>query len=90
MRRLGLTKKALGVVGHGLRHEYANDLYEETSGEPSVVRGGAGLLSRAADADARRAVTQDLGHARLSVTASYLGPRRSGRPAVGDSPTRAS
>lgn len=90
MRRLGLTKKVLGVVGHGLRHEYAIDLYEETSGEPSAVRGGPGLLSRAADADARRAVTQDLGHARLGVTASYLGPRRPGRPAAGDSPTRAS
>ncbi len=84
MKCLGLTKRQLGVTAHGLRHGHANDVYEAVAGEPSVVRGGSRLLARAADAAARRAVTQDLGHARLGVTAAYVGPRRLGRPASED------
>ena len=79
-KRLGLRKADLGVTPHGLRHEYANDVYEEVSGSPSAVRGGSSILDRAADEKARHQVTQDLGHARLSITAAYTGPRIKGRP----------
>ena len=79
-KRLGIRKADLGVTPHGLRHEYANDLYEEVSGIPSAVRGGSSILDRAADEKARHQVTQDLGHARLSITAAYTGPRIKGRP----------
>lgn len=86
MKVLGLTKSQLGVTAHGLRHAHANDVYEIVAGEPSVVRGGSRLLDRAVEEAARRAVTQDLGHARLGITASYLGPRRPGRPLSNDQP----
>lgn len=74
MKKLGITKAALGVTGHGLRHEYANDLYEELAGQKSVVRGASEILDRARDREARRQVTNDLGHVRLDVTAAYTGP----------------
>src|SRR5262249_52597535 len=75
--KLGIKRTALGVTPHGLRHEYANDLYEAVSGERSPVRGGA-ILDRAVDMRARKAVTQDLGHSRLSITPAYIGPRARG------------
>ena len=78
--KLGITKAALGVTPHGLRHEYANDKYEAISGNPSIVRGGTSILDRALDERARHQVTQDLGHARLNITAAYTGPRIQGRP----------
>ncbi|MDN3920042.1 tyrosine-type recombinase/integrase [Roseateles violae] len=81
-RKLGLTKDQLAVTPHGLRHQYANDLYEEVSGVPSAVRGGSAILDRAADQLARQEVTRDLGHARESITAAYTGPRKPGRPPV--------
>jgi len=78
--KLGITKQNLGVTPHGLRHQYANDRYEEISGNPSAVRGGKAIVDRALDEKARRQVTQDLGHARLNITAAYTGPRIQGRP----------
>lgn len=84
--KLGISKEQLGVTPHGLRHEYANDRYEEVSGHPSAVRGGQTILDRAADERARHAVTSDLGHARLSITAAYTGPRLQGRPRVQEPP----
>ena len=77
--KLGVTKAEPGVTVHGLRHEYANDLYERVSGSPSAVRGGS-IVDRAADEKARHEVSQNLGHARLSITASYSGRRTQGRP----------
>lgn len=77
---LGITKAKLGVTPHGLRHQYANDKYEKVSGNPSAVRGGKSIIDRARDEEARRQVTQDLGHVRLNITAAYTGPRIQGRP----------
>lgn len=83
-RKHGITKAMLGVTPHGLRHEYANDLYEEVSGTPSSVRGGSEVLDRAAEEAALRAVSNELGHARLAITGSYLGPRKRGGRTVGN------
>ncbi len=71
--KLGISKAELGVTPHGLRHEYANDLYEKQSGRKSPVRGGGPILDRAADDVARGKVTSDLGHKRLGITSAYLG-----------------
>jgi len=79
-RLLGITKAQLAITPHGLRHQYANDRYEEVSGMASTVRGGPVEYDRAADERGRQAVTQELGHARLSITASYTGARVKGRP----------
>ena len=75
MRKFGLTKAELGVTGHGLRHQYANDRYEKLSGMQSPVRGGnkKSIKDKDADIDARYQVSEELGHSRLSVTAAYYG-----------------
>lgn len=79
-RKLGISKAARGVTPHGLRHQFANDYYEEEAGQPTVLRGG-NPVERSRDLAARQVVTNALGHSRLGVTASYTGPRPKGRPA---------
>lgn len=69
--RHGVTRQD-GLVSHGLRHQYANDLYEQLTGEPSPVRGG-GEVADADDLAARLDVSARLGHARLAITEAYYG-----------------
>ena len=81
LARHGVTRKA-GLVSHGLRHQYANDRYEELTGEPSPVRGG-GPLAAADDRAARLEVTARLGHARPAITTAYYGrDRPAAEPAI--------
>lgn len=86
LRRFEITKAALGVTAHGLRHQHANDRYEELAGEPSPVRGGAGAGD--ADGAARMAVSSELGHGRVAITDAYLGKSlaqpRAKSPTAGD------
>lgn len=74
LRLFGITKAELGVTAHGLRHQHANDRYQELTGEPSPVRGGA---SKAPNKHAARlAIAHELGHGRLQVSSAYLGSSR--------------
>lgn len=72
LERFGVTKRQLGVTAHGLRHQYANDRYEDFAGAPSPVRGGE-RLDREVDRGARLQVAEELGHARENITTAYLG-----------------
>jgi len=72
MKKFGVTRKALGVTPHGLRHEYAGDRYEALAGVATPVRGGP-PVDPATDQQARLQVAQELGHARVQITATYLG-----------------
>jgi len=71
LARHGVTRKD-GLVSHGLRHQYANDRYEEATGEPSPVRGG-GPVDPATQRQAQLEVASRLGHARPGITAAYYG-----------------
>ena len=82
MEKLGISRAQLGVTAHGLRHQYANDLYETQAGTASPVRGGGNDVDAARDEQARFLVSQDLGHSRVRITASYTGARRTGRPPI--------
>lgn len=86
LRRFGITKASLGVTAHGLRHQHANDRYEELTGEPSPVRGGSG--DGGEDATARLAIASELGHGRIAISDAYLGKSlahaRATAPAAGD------
>jgi len=71
LERFGITKAELGVVAHGLRHQHANDTYEEDTGTPSPVRGGA--AAPLDDAEARLRTARRLGHNRARVSSCYIG-----------------
>lgn len=75
VRRHGISRKDLGVVAHGLRHQVANDKFEEDAGVPSPVRGGD--VPAEVMADARYRVARLLGHARERAAAFYIGSRNS-------------
>jgi len=73
LRACGITQET-GITSHGLRHEYANDRYQQLSGEASPVRGGDLAASdRDTDKAARLEVAEELGHSREAVTTYYLG-----------------
>ena len=72
IRKCGISKDQLGVVAHGLRHQHANDRYEDVAGAPSRVRGGKARPPL--DAEARQQTARLLGHNRPRVVSCYLGP----------------
>lgn len=71
--------KAAGLSHmHGLRHRYAQQRYEALTGWKAPAAGGpsAGELTPAQwalDAQARQAVSRELGHERAQITSVYLG-----------------
>lgn len=83
IRKCGISKDQLGIVAHGLRHQHANDAYEDVAGAPSLVRGGKSrpLL----DDEARHRTARLLGHSRSRVVSCYLG-RKASPPKQADHP----
>jgi integrase len=78
LKKFGVTRRALGVTAHGLRHGYAAERYEALAGVPAPVRAGPAPTA-AADRLARLQVAEELGHGRRQITNAYLGStRRSG------------
>lgn len=71
--RCGISRKD-GITPHGLRHQRANDLYEETTGEESPARGGPVPIDKLTDDNARLTVAKYLGHSRKQISGAYLGP----------------
>lgn len=78
--KVGITQEKRGAKPHGLRHEYANNVYEEKAGVASPVRGGS-APDRERDRAARLAVSRLLGHHRGQVTGCYVGSPRVSPPA---------
>ncbi len=72
MERFGVTKKALGVVPHGLRHQYATDEYQDATGSAAPVNGGE-IAERAVDLAARQDIAAKLGHGRPQIVNAYIG-----------------
>lgn len=74
LRKAGVTKKMLGVTGHGLRHQFAGDVFYELAGVAPPVAGG-----KLSDADRMRAayleVARQMGHGRPQISGAYLGGR---------------
>lgn len=81
LEKHGITRKTLGATAHGLRHQYANDRFEEEAGVASPVRGGnLKQISRLKADVARATVSEELGHTRIGITSVYYGPMRGRRP----------
>ncbi len=63
---------------HGLRHEYAQQRYQELTGWQSHAQGGLQKkdmtpLQKEQDLAVRLLISQELGHEREQITAVYLG-----------------
>ena len=82
--RIGLTKQALGMTGHGLRHGYAHDRLLH-AGFISALRSPSQDLLRAdgavADQTDQQRLTvaalqtsESMGHSRADITRAYCGP----------------
>lgn len=69
--KFGITKKQLGVVAHGLRHQHINDAFAQDAGGPSPVRGASEKAP--GDKLARGRAARVLGHNRAEVVSCYLG-----------------
>lgn len=79
VRAVGLTKNELGVTPHGLRHQFAGDLYFEIAHVQPPVRGGDPFPDRVVMEEAYRQVAQQLGHNRPHISSAYLGSPVSAR-----------
>ncbi|SFV16788.1 integrase domain-containing protein [Pseudoduganella namucuonensis] len=73
VRTVGMTRDGLGVTAHGLRHEFANDLYFEIAQVRSPVQGGDPALDPKVRLEAYREVAEQLGHHRPRISTAYLG-----------------
>lgn len=83
VRSVGLTKRDLGVTPHGLRHQFAADLYFDITHVQPPVRGSDPCTDHAALQAAYREVAMQLGHNRIQVSTAYLGSM-SGQVCVDD------
>jgi integrase len=71
--RFGLTKKGRWkTTFHGLRHQFAQEMYKRECGYDAPVVSGL-PVPKEIDRIARQKVTNALGHHRISVTGAYLG-----------------
>lgn len=74
-KKVGLCKADLGVTLHGLRHEFANNLYRQLTGANSPVNGGR-VEDQEVAGVAMQTVSEQLGHSRKHASAAYLGSTR--------------
>lgn len=79
----GITKAMLGITPHGLRHQFANDLFVELTDIPSPIRGGTGIDPKAMR-EAYLEIARQLGHNRPRITSAYVGSSVSTRKQVND------
>lgn len=86
VRQVGLTKKELGVTPHGLRHQFAGDLYFDIAKVKAPVRDGEVLVDAAAMKDAYQEVARQLGHNRPQISNAYLGSPRLRRTPASEQP----
>lgn len=64
-----------GIVSHGLRHQYAIDLYEDKANTLAPVHGGEGHPNPEVESAARLIVAEDMGHSRENITSAYIGAK---------------
>ncbi|MDO9134002.1 tyrosine-type recombinase/integrase [Hydrogenophaga sp.] len=77
LHSVGVTKAHMGVVSHGLRHEYAANMFEQLTGHRPPVEGQEPSdwfkNNRELVDHAYLKVSEALGHWRKSISAAYLG-----------------
>jgi hypothetical protein len=70
-----IVKEKTGGGLHSLRTAYACERYQSQTGWSAPSAGGH-IQDKTIDREARIVVSQELGHGRIDVVASYVGGRR--------------
>lgn len=77
MAKCGISHGDLGVVCHGLRHEFAGNMFYDITGHRPPAEGEEPpkwfQINRGLVRDAYRRVSEALGHWRPDISAAYLG-----------------
>jgi site-specific recombinase XerD len=76
-RRLGLTKKDLGITGHGLRAGHAEDIMLLKNVLPATMGGTKEMSSATRRTAARYDASRTLGHNREVIASAYIGSESS-------------
>jgi len=77
-RKHAITRRQLGIVPHGLRHEYACVWFEKKTGIKPPIKDRGAVLPKEQDDQARRELAENLGHSRKSIVGCYVGSRNVG------------
>lgn len=72
LKRYGVTKAALGVTSHGLRHQFLQQMYEKLTGVAAPIKGTAEKADIKRHRDAMKQVVEAAGHSRADKANAYL------------------
>ncbi|WP_175773054.1 integrase domain-containing protein [Paraburkholderia phenazinium] len=72
LKKHGVTKKGLGVTGHGLRHQYLQELYESVTGTAAPIKGSGSRPEPGLHEEAMKRVVEAAGHSRVTKANAYL------------------
>ncbi|MEM5440511.1 integrase domain-containing protein [Paraburkholderia diazotrophica] len=72
LEKHGVTKRGMGITSHGLRHEYLQTLYRETTGVEAPIKRAGDRPDPQLHEQAMRRVVEAAGHSRLSKSGAYL------------------
>jgi integrase len=72
LEKHGITKRGMGITSHGLRHEYLQTLYKETTGVPAPIKRADQRPDPDLHEEAMRRVVEAAGHSRLTKAGAYL------------------
>jgi integrase len=72
LEKHGVTKRGMGITSHGLRHEYLQALYKETTGIPAPIKRADARPDRQLHKEAMQRVVEAAGHSRLNKSGAYL------------------
>jgi DNA-binding NtrC family response regulator len=72
LEKHGITKRGMGITSHGLRHEYLQTLYRDTTGVPAPIKRADARPDPKLHEEAMRRVVEAAGHSRLNKSGAYL------------------
>lgn len=72
LEKHGVTKRGMGITSHGLRHEYLQTLYKETTGVEAPIKRAGERPDPQLHEEAMRRVVEAAGHSRLTKSGAYL------------------
>lgn len=72
LEKHGITRRGMGITSHGLRHEYLQTLYKDTTGVPAAIKGADARPDPKLHEEAMRRVVEAAGHSRVTKANAYL------------------